>query len=124
MAAVNGKGKWFYGALMTQSWQSVDPVALAPGQSDTNPLGIAPFLNYRLGKGWYASNGDMVILYDWDSSRWKVPAAVRIGRVFVGPKDTWNIYAEYQTTVVYDSWPGSAAENSYRINATYSIPVG
>ncbi len=67
-AAVNGSGPWFYGLLFTQSWQSIDPTALPPGKSDTNPLGIAPFLNFQLGGGWYIGNGDMVALYDWGSN--------------------------------------------------------
>ena len=121
-AWVNGKGKWFYGFLLTQSWQSVDPQALPAGTSDTNPLGIAPFLNYRLGNGWYVGNGDMVIQYDWDSNKFKVPLGVRVGKVDVKEKGTWNYYFEYQTTVVYDDWPGPAVENSFRFNVTYTIP--
>jgi len=31
---------------------------------------------------------------------------------------------EYRTSLVYKGWQGSAVKNSYRINATYSIPVG
>ena len=58
-AVVNTSGKWFYGLLLTQSWRAVDPAALPTGSSDTNPLGLAPFLNYRIGKGWYIGNGDM-----------------------------------------------------------------
>jgi hypothetical protein len=121
-AWVNGKGNWFYGALLTQSWQSIDPAALPPGTSDTNPLGIAPIINYRLGNGWYVGNGDMVIQYDWDSRKWKVPIGVRIGRVLIKEKGSWNYYFEYQTTAVYDSWPGSAVKNSYRFNVTYTMP--
>jgi len=121
-AAVNAKGNWFYGVLLTQSWRAVDPAALPAGSNDTNPLGIAPFLNYRLGGGWYVSNGDQVIQYDWDSKKFKIPVGVRFGRVLVKEKGTWNFYAEYQTSAVYDSWPGSAVENSYRINVTYTIP--
>ena len=48
-AIVNTKGQWFYGLLLTQTWRSVDPNALPAGQSDVNPLGIAPFLAYRFG---------------------------------------------------------------------------
>ncbi len=121
-ALVNAKGKWFYGVLLTQSWRSVDPAALSPGTSDTNPLGIAPFLNYRLGSGWYIGNGDMVIQYDWDSEKWKVPIGVRLGKVLVKEKGSWNFYFEYQTTAVYDSWKGPAVENSYRFNVTYTMP--
>lgn len=65
-AYVNSQGNWFYGVLMTQSWRSIDPAALPAGTSDTNPLGIAPIVNYRPGNGWYISNGDQVIQYDWD----------------------------------------------------------
>jgi len=121
-AYVNSGGPWFYGLLFTQSWRSVDPQALPAGSSDTNPLGIAPIVNYRLGNGWYLSNGDMVIQYDWDAKKFKVPLGVRFGRVLVKEKGSWNIYAEYQTSAVYKDWPGSAVENSYRINVTYTIP--
>jgi len=120
---VNASGNWFYGALLTQSWQSIDPVALPAGTSDTNPLGIAPIINYRLGNGWYVSNGDMVIQYDWDSRKFKIPLGVRIGKVNVREKGTWNYYFEYQTSAVYENWPGSAVENSYRLNITYTIPA-
>lgn len=121
-AAVNAKGSWFYGLLLTQSWQSVDPNTLPAGQSDTNPLGLAPFLNYRLGGGWYIGNGDMVIKWDWDSNELYVPIGVRVGKVILRPKGSWNLYFEYQTSLIYDDWPGSAIENSVRVNVTYTIP--
>ena len=121
-AAVNSKGNWFYGALLTQTWQSIDPVALPAGSSDTNPLGIAPIVNYLLGGGWYVSNGDMIIQYDWDSKEWKIPIGFRIGKVLVKEKGTWNYYFEYQTSGLYKDWPGSAVENSYRFNVSYTIP--
>ena len=122
-AVVNASGNWFYGVLLTQSWRAIDPQALPAGTGDTNPLGIAPFLNYRLGGGWYVSNGDQVIQYDWDSKKFKIPLGVRIGKVSVREKGTWNYYFEYQTSAVYDSWPGSAVKNSYRFNVTYTIPA-
>lgn len=123
-AAVNGKGKWFYGLLLTQSWQSVDPDALPAGKSDTNPLGLAPFLNYRLSKGWYVGNGDMVIQYDWDSKKLYMPIGIRLGKVIVLPNNSWNIYGEYRTSVIYDNYPGAAVKDSYRLNVTYTMPVG
>ena len=122
-AIVNGKGPWFYGLLFTQSWQSIDPRTLPAGTSDTNPLGIAPFLNYRLGDGWYVGNGDMVIKWDWDKSELYVPIGVRVGKVLVRPKGSWNLYAEYQTSLIYDDWSGSAIESSFRLNVTYTIPA-
>ena len=123
-AIVNTSGKLFYGALLTQSWRGIDPLALPPGNSNTNPLGIAPFLNYRLGKGYYVGNGDMVILYDWNSNEWLVPIGIRLGKVFVTDSaKTWNFYMEYQTSAIYKSYPGPAVENSFRVNLTYAIPV-
>jgi hypothetical protein len=123
-AAVNAAGKWFYGVLLTQSWRAINPATLPTGTSDTNPLGIAPFLNYRLGKGWYIGNGDMVALWDWDSSNFYLPIGVRVGKVLVQERGSWNFYAEYQTSLVYKDWPGSAVKNSYRVNVTYTMPVG
>ena len=124
-AVVNAKGKWFYGLLLTQSWRAVDPDQQRPPDfSDTNPLGIVPIVNYKLAKGWYVSNGDMVAQYDWDSGEFYLPIAFRLGKVFVEAKHTWNFYGEYRTSLIYGGWQGSAVKNSYRINATYSIPVG
>ena len=111
---------------MTQSWQAIDPnLEQIPGStSDTNPLGIAPFLNYQLGGGWYIGNGDMVIQYDWDSRELYVPIGVRLGKVIAAKKGSWNFYAEYQTSLIYDDWPGTAVKTSIRLNVTKTIPIG
>jgi len=123
-AIVNTSGKWFYGVLLTQSWQAIDPDNLPAGSSDTNPLGIAPFLNYQLGGGWYVGNGDMIISYDWDSNEVYMPIGVRIGKVIAGNKGSWNAYFEYQTSLIYDDWPGAAKDQSFRINLTRTLPAG
>jgi hypothetical protein len=123
-AAVNSSGKWFYGALLTQSWRAIEPSTLPPGTSETNPLGIAPIINYQLGGGWYVGNGDMVANYDWNSKKWYLPIGVRLGKVFVKDHGTWNFYAEYQTSLLYNDWPGSAVDTSIRVNVTYTIPMG
>ena len=123
-AIVNGSGKWFYGLLFTQTWRAVDPASLPPTSSDTNPLGIAPFLNYQLGGGFYVGNGDMVAAYDWDTKKFYLPIGIRFGKVFVKEKGSWNAYIEYQTSAIYKSWLGSAVKNSIRFNVTYTVPVG
>ena len=124
-AMVNSSNKWFYGVLLTQSWRSVDPnEQQVPGKSDTNALGIAPIVNYQLGAGWYVGNGDMVIQYDWDDNEWYVPIGVRLGKVIAANKGSWNFYAEYQTSLIYDNWPGTAVENSIRVNVTKTLPAG
>ena len=126
-ALVNSSGKWFYGVLLTQSWQAVDPnlQPIPENSSDTNALGIAPFLNYQMGKGWYVGNGDMTVQYDWDSKEWYVPIGVRLGKVLASKsgKGSWNYYAEYQTSLIYDDWPGTAVETSLRLNVTRTIPA-
>jgi hypothetical protein len=104
-AAVNSSGKWFYGALLTQSWRAVDPTAIPPTSSDTNPLGI-------------------VARYDWKTKKFYLPIGVRFGKVFVMEKGTWNFYFEYQTSAIYKDWLGPAVKNSFRFNVTYTIPVG
>ena len=77
-AIVNNSGQFFYGLLLTQSWRSIDPNALPPGQSDTNPLGIAPFVNYRFGTtGLYVQTADIVALYDWNKSEFYLPMGAR-----------------------------------------------
>lgn len=123
-ALVNTSGNWFYGVLLTQSWRAIDPMNLPAGSSDTNPLGIAPFLNFQLGGGWYVGNGDMVIQYDWDSNEVYMPIGVRLGKVFAAKKGSWNAYLEWQTSLIYDDWPGAAKDNSIRVNLTKTLPVG
>lgn len=124
-AIVNNSGLWFYGALLTQSWRGIDPSTLPAGVSDANPLGIAPFLNYRFGdSGYYIGNGDMVILYDWNTKGFFLPVGLRFGKVWVLDKGSINAYAEYQTSAIYKNWQGPAVKNSFRLNLTYTMPFG
>ncbi len=124
-AIVNNSGQWFYGLLFTQSFRAVDPNALSPEQSEVNPLGIAPFLAYRFGKtGLYLQTADMVALYDWKTKGFYLPVGMRFGKVWVFEKSSLNVYAEYKTSAIYKNWKGSAIKNSYRLNVSYTIPVG
>jgi hypothetical protein len=123
-AIVNNTGQWFYGLLFTQTWRSVDPDALPAGQSDANPLGIAPFLNYRFGStGLYMGSADLVALYDWNTKGFYLPIGLRFGKVWVFEKSSLNVYGEYRTSAIYKDWEGSAVKNSYRFNISYTIPV-
>ena len=124
-AIVNNSGKFFYGLLFTQSWRAIDPNTLPEGSSDTNPLGIAPFLNYRFGsKGFYVQTADIVALYNWDTGNFYLPIGARLGKVWVLEKASWNFYVEYKTSAIYKNWEGPAVKNSFRINVSYTIPVG
>ncbi len=124
-AYVNNSGLWFYGVLLTQSWRGIDPSMLPAGDSDANALGIAPFLNYRFGdSGYYAGNGDMVASYDWNTKGFYLPIGLRFGKVWVMEKGSVNAYAEYQTSMIYKGWNGPAVKNSFRLNFTYTMPLG
>ena len=124
-ALVNNSGQWFYGLLLSQSFRGIDPNTLPAGVSDANPLGIAPFLNYRFGdSGFYLGTADMVALYDWNTNGFYLPVGARFGKVWVMPKGSWNAYVEYKTSAVYKDWEGSAVQNSFRVNLTYTMPLG
>ena len=124
-AIVNNSGQWFYGLLFTQTWRSIDPRTLPAGDSDANPLGIAPFLAYRFGtSGIYLQTADMVALYDWNTKGFYLPLGLRFGKVWVLEKASWNAYVEYKTSAIYESWEGPAVKNSFRINLSYTMPVG
>lgn len=124
-AIVNTTGQWFYGLLFTQSFRAVDPNTLPAGSSDTNPLGIAPFLAYRIGStGMYAQTADLVALYSWDKNQFYLPIGARFGKVWVFEKSSLNVYGEYRTSAIYKNWDGPAVKNSYRVNVSYTIPVG
>lgn len=133
-AIVNNSGQWFYGLLFTQSWRSVDPNALQPipliasednSSSNINPLGIAPFLAYRFSTtGMYVQTADIVALYDWNTKGFYLPLGARFGKVWVLEKASWNAYVEYKTSAIYEDWQGPAVKNSFRINLSYTMPVG
>jgi hypothetical protein len=124
-AIVNNSGQLFYGLLFTQTWRGIDPNTLPAGTSDINPLGIAPFLAYRFGStGIYLQTADMVALYDWNTKGFYLPIGLRFGKVWVLEKASWNVYVEYKTSAIYKSWEGPAVKNSYRLNVSYTIPIG
>ena len=124
-AIVQNKGNWFFGLLFTQSFRAVDPNTIPPEASDTNPLGIAPFVNYRFGStGLYIQTADIVALYDWNSGEFYVPIGARFGKVWVWEKASLNVYGEYRTSMIYKNWSGSAVKNSWRLNVSYTIPIG
>lgn len=124
-AIVQSKGQWFYGLLFTQTWRSIDPKTLPAGRSDINPLGIAPFLAYRFGTtGLYLQTADLVALYDWNTGGFYLPIGARFGKVWVFEKSSLNVYGEYRTSAIYENWEGSAVKNSYRVNVTYTMPIG
>ena len=101
------------------------PLRSRRGNPTPTRSALAPILNYSFGSsGWYVGNGDMVALYDWDSGKVYLPIGVRFGKVLIQEQGSWNIYGEYQTSLIYKGYPGPAVKNSIRVNVSYTIPVG
>lgn len=118
------------GLLLQQTWGQRDVYDLGQGvptdevETGANPLIINPFINFQLGKGWYIGTNDLVAQYSWEFGGWKLPVGARLGYVLVNPNNSWNFYVEYASDIATDDWPGAAAKNKYRVNVSYSMPVG
>jgi len=120
------------GLLFQQTWGRRDvvdlsqPVPIPTDRRETgaNPLVINPFITLQLAKGWYLSTNDMAMQYSWEFKGWIFPVGLRLGYVLVQPKNSWNFYVEYATEFATDDWPGAAAKNKFRLNVSYTIPVG
>ena len=108
--------------ITSQGWGGSDPSRPEDEDLET-PLVINPVALYQFSDTWYLGNGDMVIRYNWQERAWIVPLGLRIGKLFVREKDAFNVYLEYQTSVIYKDWPGSAPSNTLRVNVGYTIPV-
>ncbi len=92
-AAVNSTGKWYYGLLLTQTWRAVDPEIVPPTDSDTNPLGIAPFLQLpRWEKAGMWATATWSPVTTGTKTSYYLPIGIRVGNVIVGKKSSWNIY--------------------------------
>ncbi|MDH4070463.1 MAG: hypothetical protein OEV30_08565 [Ignavibacteria bacterium] len=111
--------KFFFALLLQQTWSKN-----TAGTTRATPLGINPVIVYQLGGGYYLSNGDFVMQYNWDDGSWFVPLLLRVGKAWIGSRSTWNAYVEYGTSVIYESWTGPVATHILRVNVQYQLPVG
>jgi len=112
--------KMMLGLLIQQIWGKAAP----EDSGDTAaPITIQPILNYSLPHTTYINIGETAFSYDWDDGEWLVPLGVRLGKLWIKESGTINLYGEYRTTVVYKDWNGSALENAYRINVSYTVPM-
>jgi len=112
-------GRLMWGALIRQVWGKTKP------NSDSvyaSAFAFQPLAVYQLKDGWYISNGESPIAYNWQAKEWLVPLGLRLGKTIKDKRGgTWNAYGEYRTNVVYKDWPGSAASNIFRISASYTF---
>ena len=112
-------GRLMWGALIRQVWGETDPDS---NKIIASPFALQPIAVYQLNDGWYLSNGESAIAYNWQKNEWLVPLGIRLGKTIKDRKGgTWNMYGEYRTNVVYKDWPGAAAKNIFRISASYTF---
>ena len=111
--------KLFLAFLLQQVWgkQGSSDVVVA------GPISLNPIVVFQLGKGVYIGNGDFVIRYNWHDQSWFVPLQVRLGKAFISPTKTYNVYIEYATSVVYDDWTPPVATHAVRVNFQFQVPI-
>ena len=114
--------KLTFGLLLQQTWGQTDPSR--QDEVVAGNLIINPFANLVLGKGFYIGTNDLQAQYNWDTNGLLVPIGARFGYLLISPKNTWNFYVEYSTTVRNDNWTAPAAQDRIRLNVSYQIPVG
>jgi hypothetical protein len=113
------EGRLMWGVLVRQVWGETDPNS---NKIIASPFALQPIAVYQLKDGWYLSNGESAIAYNWQKNEWLVPLGIRLGKTIKDRKGgTWNMYGEYRTNVVYKDWPGAAAKNIFRISASYTF---
>ena len=112
-------GRLMWGVLIRQVWGKTDSNS---NKVLASPFALQPIAVYQLTDGWYLSNGESAIAYNWQKNEWLVPLGIRLGKTIKDRKGgTWNMYGEYRTNVVYKDWPGAAAKNIIRISASYTF---
>lgn len=71
---------WTFGALIRQTWS----FAGASSRGEVNQFLLQPFVNYRLGDGWYL-NSAPILTANWTANagnQWTIPLGGGAGRVF------------------------------------------
>jgi len=113
------EGRLMWGVLVRQVWGKTDANS---NKTLASPFALQPIAVYQLSDGWYLSNGESAIAYNWQKNEWLVPLGIRLGKTIKGrKKGIWNMYGEYRTNVVYKDWPGAAAKNIFRISVSYTF---
>ena len=79
LVALQMKGPWVYGGLITQLW------SYAGNDAEVNMTAIQPFLNYNMEDGWYLSVSP-TLTANWSAAdsddRWTIPVGGGIGKIF------------------------------------------
>ena len=108
-----------WGALIRQVWGKTDADS---NKTLASAFAFQPLAVYQFKDGWYISNGESPISYNWQTKEWLVPMGFRLGKTIGDRKGgTWNMYGEYRTNIVYKDWIGAAASDIIRISASYTF---
>ena len=112
-------GRLMWGVLLRQVWGKTDPNS---NKIIASALAVQPIAVYQLTDGWYISNGESPIAYNWQEKEFLVPLGFRLGKTIKDKNGgIWNMYGEYRTNVVYKGWVGAAASDIIRISASYTF---
>ncbi len=112
------EGRLMWGALIRQVWGKTD---LNSDATIASAFAFQPIAVYQLDEGWYVSNGESPIAYNWQDKEFLVPLGLRLGKTIPDDKGgIWNVYGEYRTNV-YKNWKGAAAKDIIRINCSYTF---
>jgi hypothetical protein len=112
-------GRLMWGVLLRQVWGKTDSNS---NKVIASPLALQPIAVYQLNNGWYISNGESPIAYNWQENEFLIPLGFRLGKTIKDKKGgIWNMYGEYRTNVVYKDWVGAAASDIIRISASYTF---
>ena len=77
--ALTIQGPWVLGALINQQWSYA-----GWGNNDVSERLLQPFVNYKIGDGWYLSSAP-IITADWEAisgNTWTVPVGGGVGKLF------------------------------------------
>ena len=88
--ALQMKGHWVYGGLVTQLW------SYSGDDPEVNTTTIQPFVNYNMKDGWYVTTGPSITA-NWsadNSNQWTVPLGGGIGKILKIGKQPVNISAK------------------------------
>jgi len=70
-------GRLMWGALIRQVWGKTDPNS---NKTLASAFAFQPLAVLQLKDGWYISNGESPISYNWQTKEWLVPMGFRLGK--------------------------------------------
>jgi len=116
LLALQMKGPWVYGGLVTQLWSYAGPDA------EVNSTIIQPFLNYNMKDGWYLSTGPSISV-NWSAAdgddQWTVPIGGGIGKIHKFGKQPVNLSAKAYYNV---ETPRSGADWQLQFQMQFLFP--